>query len=96
MKNQNFVISCGTGCAMTHNVKEIKKTDQVSIEVTFEVETYIDGEQTETFDETYIFVYGNINTIRNKSSNEHIENTHPESAQKSFKDFAAKLFQSGI
>jgi hypothetical protein len=56
MKSRNFVISCGTGCAMTHNVKEIKKIDQVSIEVTFEVKTYIDEEQMETFDETYIFV----------------------------------------
>lgn len=95
-KNQNFVISCGSGCAMTHNVKEIKKINKVSIEVTFDVQTYIDGEETETFDETYIFTYGNINTVQNKNSSEYIENTLPESAQKSFKDFGTKLFQSGI
>lgn len=96
MKSRNFVISCGTGWAMTHIVKEIKKIDQVSIEVTFEVKTYIDEEQTETFDETYIFVYGNINTIQHISTNgksENIEEIFSESALRSFKEFGEKLFQ---
>lgn len=96
IKKQSFVISCGTGCAMTHNVKEIKKINQTSIEVKFEVEMYINEEVTETFDETYVFSYGNINTIRNKKSDEYIEKTFTESAQQSFTDFGAKLIQSGI
>ncbi|OAH69307.1 hypothetical protein AXA65_14805 [Chryseobacterium sp. FP211-J200] len=96
IQNQSFVISCGSGCAMTYKVKEINQINQVSIEVTFEVDMYIDEQITETFDETYVFSYGNINTIRNKKSDEYIEKIFTESAQQSFTDFGAKLIRSGI
>lgn len=93
LKNQGFVLSCGTGCAMTYNVKEIRSINEVSIKVTFEVDMYVDGELTETFDETYLFNYGNKNTIKNMKTNENIENIFTESAQRSFKEFGTKLME---
>ncbi|GGG65981.1 hypothetical protein GCM10007332_30770 [Epilithonimonas arachidiradicis] len=93
LKNQSFVLSCGTGCAMTHNVKEIRPINEASIKVTFEVDMYVDGELTETFDETYLFNYGNKNTIKNMKTNENIEKIFTESAQRSFKEFGAKLME---
>ena len=63
IKNQSFVISCGTGCAMTHNVKEIKKINQTSIEVKFEVEMYINEEVTET-DEFSVMAISTLSEIK--------------------------------
>lgn len=96
IKNQSFVISCGTGCAMTYNVKEIKQMNPTSIKVTFNVESYIDEQSSETFVETYIFYYGNINIIQKimtYGKSENIMNRLPESALQSFEDFALKLMK---
>ena len=94
MKNQSFVISCGTGCAMTHNVKKINQINPSSIEVTFEIEMYINEELTETFDETYTFKYKDSNVLEKITREGETENameTFVGSAKKSFQDFGTKL-----
>jgi hypothetical protein len=97
LKNQNFVLSCGTGCAMTHNVKDIEQINSSSIKVTFEVEMYVNEELTETFDESYIFDYDNSNKLKKvarEGENENLlETFFMGGAKDSFKEFGTKLME---
>lgn len=91
--NDSFVISCGSGCAMTYNVKNIIDLENVK-EVKFEIETYIDNVLSETNHETYLFYYNQSNQIekiQHKAEKENIlENLLPDAVE-SFKNFAGKL-----
>jgi len=91
--NDSFVISCGSGCAMTYNHKNVKDLGNIK-EVRFEVETYIDEVLSETNDETYLFYYNRSNQIekiQHKGEKENIlENLLPDAVE-SFKNFAGKL-----
>ena len=94
IKNQSFVISCGTGCAMTHNVKEVKQINQSSIEVTFEVDMYMNEELSETFEENYTFYYDssdNLTKIIRESDKENALDSFVGGAKQSFEEFAVKL-----
>ncbi|MCD0455567.1 hypothetical protein LPB85_08900 [Chryseobacterium sp. LC2016-27] len=92
-QSDSFVISCGSGCAMTYNLKNVKDLGNIK-EVRFEVETYIDEVLSETNDETYLFYYNQSNQIekiQHKGEKENIlENLLPN-AVNSFKNFAGKL-----
>jgi hypothetical protein len=92
-QSDSFVISCGSGCAMTYNLKNVKDLGNIK-EVRFEVETYIDEVLSETNDETYFFYYNRSNQIekiQHKGEKENIlENLLPN-AVNSFKNFAGKL-----
>lgn len=94
--NNSFVISCGSGCAMTYNVKNVKDLGNIK-EVRFEVETYIDEVLSETNDETYLFYYNRSNQIekiQHKGEKENIlENLLPNTVE-SFKKFAGKLIDT--
>ncbi|KAA5534716.1 hypothetical protein F0919_08870 [Taibaiella lutea] len=92
----DFVISCGGGCAMTYHVKSIETISPATIKVIFEVEQYIDEAVSETFDEAYVFHYGNINTIERLipgGKHENISEILMPDAQQSFKDFASRLIE---
>lgn len=94
VEKQSFVVSCGSGCAMTYNVKDITIINP-SVKVTFDVELYIDEQRSEKFTEMYIFHYGNINTIQRitpEGEMEDVSEILSENAQQSFKDFGAILF----
>lgn len=96
MKNQSLVISCGSGCAMTYNVKAIKEINSAAIKVTFEVDLYENQKLTENYPETYIFHYGNINTIErvnDTGKNENIADTFMPAALETFREFGKKLIQ---
>jgi 3D (Asp-Asp-Asp) domain-containing protein len=96
MKNQSLVISCGSGCAMTYNVKAIKEINSASIKVTFEVDLYENQKLTENYPETYIFHYGNINTIErvnDTGKNGNIADTFMPAALETFREFGKKLIQ---
>lgn len=96
LKNRSFVISCGTGCAMTHNVKKIKQINPLSIEVTFEIDMYINEEHSETFDDTFIFKYNNSNKLEKITREGETENaleTFVGSAKESFEEFGAELIK---
>ena len=98
LKNQNFVLSCGTGCAMTHNVKDIKQINPSTIKVTFEVEMYVNEELTETFDDSFLFYYDNSNKLKKvtrEGENENLlETFFMGGAKESFEEFGAKLMES--
>lgn len=96
IKKQSFAISCGSGCAMTYNVKDINQLNATSIRVVFDVDTYIDEEQTENLVETYIFYYNselNIEKITRESENENVLDNLIGGAQQTFKEFAAELIK---
>ncbi|WP_333852705.1 hypothetical protein [Epilithonimonas sp.] len=97
LKNQSFVLSCGTDCAMTHNVKEIKQINPSTIKVTFEVEMYVDEELTETFDDSFLFYYDNSNKLKKvirEGESENILETFLGGNKESFEEFGAKLMES--
>ena len=95
LKNGGFVLSCGTGCAMTHNVKDIKQINPSTIKVTFEVEMYVNEELSETFDESYIFYYDDYNNLKKvarEGENENLLETFLMGGSKeSFKEFGVQL-----
>ena len=94
IKNESFVISCGTGCAMTHNIGEITQINSTTIKVVFEIEQYIDDELTETFNESFIFKNDKnftIERINTDGKNENIEKIFFGSALQSFQSFGQKL-----
>ena len=97
LKNGGFVLSCGTGCAMTHNVKTIKQINPKAIKVTFEVENYINEELSETFEDSYIFYYDDSNKLKKVSregENENLlETFYMGGAKQSFEEFGAKLME---
>ena len=97
LKNQSFVLSCGTGCAMTHNVKTIKQINPSSIKVTFEVEMYVNEELTETFDESYIFYYDDYNNLmkvaREGETENLLETFFMGGSKESFRKFGTKLME---
>jgi len=96
IKKQSFAISCGSGCAMTYNVKDINQLNTTSIRVVFEVDTYIDEEQTENLVETYIFDYNSehsIEKITREGENENVLDNLIGGAQQTFKEFAAELIK---
>ncbi|SFI05099.1 hypothetical protein [Halpernia frigidisoli] len=96
IENESFVISCGTGCAMTYNVKKITQINSNTVKVVFQIEQYIDEELTETYDETYIFRNDQNNTIEmvtDNGKNENIKEMLFGGALQSFQNFGKKLMQ---
>lgn len=90
---QSFVLSCGSGCAMTYT-KESVTGNFPDLIVKFKVEMYIDEQLSDTYDETYIFSYdqsGQIENIHLGGKNDNVLKTLLPAAQNSFRDFAKGL-----
>ncbi|WP_028889966.1 SH3 domain-containing protein [Tenacibaculum ovolyticum] len=66
--NKSFVISCGSGCAMTYSETGIVSNNN-SKEVTFEVQMFIDEVLTDGYFETYVFNCDNSKEISLKGDN---------------------------
>lgn len=97
--NDSFVISCGSGCAMTYNVENITG-DQKIKKVQFKIDTYIDNALSETSNEVYFFYYNNqsneIEKIIQEGQKEDIlENLLPDAVE-SFRNFANSLVKKEI
>lgn len=93
--DNSFVISCGSGCAMTYTPNDI--FSKVStIKVKFKVDMYLNEKLSDTYYEVYIFKYDNLNNIvkiQLEGKNENIlENLLPD-AQESFKKFSIDLIK---
>ncbi|NRS87567.1 hypothetical protein HNQ02_000474 [Flavobacterium sp. 7E] len=96
IENKSFVISCGTGCAMTHNIKKITQINSTTVQVVFEIEQYVDQEMIKTFDETYIFINDQNNTIElvtDNGKNENIKEMFFGGALETFQDFGKQIMQ---
>jgi hypothetical protein len=79
--NKSFVISCGSGCAMTYTENTVV-TNNSSHEVKFKVEMHVNEVLSEEYYETYIFKCGsstNVEQIKLKGDDNYkIEDQHPE------------------
>ena len=94
MKNRSIVVSCGTGCALTYNPREIKQVSPTTISVTFEVETHMDEKSVETFSETYLFHRDHtMQTIGADGKPEAFTENISESALLSFQEFGEELIK---
>ncbi|WP_300670336.1 hypothetical protein [Soonwooa sp.] len=95
MKDESFVVSCGTGCALTYNIKNITELDVNTIKVTFNIDNYINEELTESFDETYLFHRENSKLIERLTAENKKENLGKITLSGvflSFQEFGKKLF----
>lgn len=91
--DKSFVVSCGSGCAMTYIVDNISQNLPI-IKVKFKVEMYTDEKLSDTYDETYTFSYdksNKIETIQLEGDNENVLETLIPDAQESFRNFAIDL-----
>ncbi len=89
----SFVISCGSGCAMTYIAKSIVRNAS-SVKVEFEVEMYVDERLSDTYNETYVFYYNNsheIIKIQKQGENENIMENSLPAARDAFIKFGAGL-----
>jgi len=93
MQDSSFVISCGSGCALTYDAKQISGNQSV-IKVNFSVIMFEDQEETDHYPENFIFYYdqnGKLIKINREGESESFLETQMPNAQSSFKDFATRL-----
>ncbi|KQR94393.1 hypothetical protein ASG01_00445 [Chryseobacterium sp. Leaf180] len=94
-ESKSFVISCGSGCAMTYNAESVtgKLPD---LKVKFKVEMYVDEQLNDTYNEVYLFEYNQSNEIENihlEGKKDNVLKTLMPDAQRSFKEFAEGLIK---
>lgn len=90
---QSFVLSCGSGCAMTYTAESVTG-NLPDLKVKFKVEMYVDEQLSDTYNEVYIFSYDQSNQIENihlEGKNDNVLKTLLPAAQSSFRDFAKGL-----
>lgn len=92
IQEKSFVVSCGSGCALTYTVEQITKNES-SYKIKFKVEMYEDEVLSDTYYETYFFIYNSnkISKIVLEGSEKNVLETLPKNAIESFTEFAEKL-----
>lgn len=93
IEEKSFVISCGSGCAMTYTAEQIIKNES-SFKVRFKVEMYVNEVLSDTYKETYLFVYDNSNKIDKiilEGTKRNALETLPKGAQELFREFSKNL-----
>ncbi len=84
-KNNSFVISCGSGCAMTYSENKVVANAE-SYKVTFKVEMFVSEVLKEEYYETYIFNCETSNEEQQITLQDNpdfnIENQHPDIQEK--------------
>ncbi|MDR4951331.1 hypothetical protein REB14_03905 [Chryseobacterium sp. ES2] len=97
--NKSFVISCGSGCALTYTAENILQNDDTSIKVKFKVEMHTDEKLSDSYYENYLFSYDKnkeIEKITIEGKNENILSNLMPDAQDSFREFAAEIINRSI
>lgn len=95
IEEKSFVISCGSGCAMTYTAEQIIKNES-SFKVRFKVEMYVNEVLSDTYKETYLFIYDNSNKIDEiilEGTKRNALETLPKGAQESFREFSENLIR---
>ncbi len=96
INNKSFVLSCGSGCAMTYTAGNFTQNNN-TIKVKFKIETHTDGALTDTYNETYIFTYNELKQIQKielEGQNGNILESLMPDAQETFIGFGNELFHS--
>lgn len=92
----SFVLSCGSGCAMTYTPESITG-NLPDIKVKFKVEMFVDEQLTDTYNEIYVFSYDRSNQIREihlEQNKDNVLETLMPNAKISFMEFAIQLVKS--
>lgn len=88
-----MVISCGSGCAMQYNVKQVEGSES-KIKVEFSVQMFEDEKESDSYFEKFFFFYNRENKllkiIRDGETETFLETQMPNS-QREFKNFAQRL-----
>lgn len=88
-----MVISCGSGCAMQYNVKQIKG-NKLTVKVEFSVQMFEDEKETDNYLENFFFYFSKekrlLKIIRDGENESFLETQMPNS-QREFKNFAQRL-----
>ena len=88
-----MVISCGSGCAMQYNVRQIEAYKS-KIKVEFSVQIFEDEKETDHYMEDYFFFFNQENKllkiIRDGETENFLETQMPNS-KREFKSFAQRL-----
>ncbi|MDR6923079.1 hypothetical protein [Chryseobacterium sp. 2987] len=96
INDNSFVLSCGSGCAMTYTPETVSQ-DKQTVNVKFKVETYINEKPSDTYYEKYNFVYnslGEIEKVNLEGKNDDIlQNLMPD-VQAEFKKFSKILLKN--
>jgi len=90
--SRSFVLSCGSGCAMTYTAKEIEKEESV-FRVKFDVQMYVDEVESDSFEETFEFHFKDNEfdkVVKVGEKSDFLQTQMPES-QRSFKEFGQQL-----
>ncbi len=75
LNNSSFVLSCGSGCALTYNTSEINQNEEW-VTIKFKVETYVNEELADDHFETYQFKTDSNKVILGESGSELPEDIH--------------------
>lgn len=92
---ESFVLSCVSGCAMTYTAEKVIYS-LPEITVRFKVEMYLEGQLSDTYYETYVFLYdpsGRIGNVHLKGKNEDVLKRGLPNTQRSFMDFTDELMK---
>ena len=90
--SRSFVLSCGSGCAMTYTAIEIEK-EESAFRVKFDVQMYVDEVESDSFEETYEFHFKDNELdkiVKEGEKGDFLQTQMPES-QRSFKEFGQQL-----
>jgi len=90
--SRSFVLSCGSGCAMTYTAKEIEK-EESAFRVKFDVQMYVDEVESDSFEETFEFYYKDKQLdkiVKEGEKGDFLQTQMPES-QRSFTEFGQQL-----
>ena len=93
---ESFVISCGSGCAISYSPENIKQLDH-KIEFKFNVEMYEDEVVTDNYNETYTFIYDdkyNLIQVKSEDDNKNYLDSLSPDARESFVGFGNGLIKS--
>ena len=90
--SRSFVLSCGSGCAMTYTAKEIEK-EESAFRVKFDVQMYVDEVESDSFEETYEFHFKDNELDKIVKEGEKVDflQTQMPESQRSFKEFGQQL-----
>ena len=90
--SRSFVLSCGSGCAMTYIAKEIEK-EESAFRVKFDVQMYVDEVESDSFEETFEFHFKDKQLdkiVKEGEKGDFLQTQMPES-QRSFIEFGQQL-----
>lgn len=77
IRDFSFVVSCGSGCALTYNFNKIERNEK-SITIKFKVEMYVNEETIDVYYETYRFKTEPDKLIEDESGKELSNDIHPK------------------